>query len=104
MSKLSLLLALTLLMTTSLARAEEDSSHDLRYCLELQSNYEIAKCAGEVSAGNKGRPYSKEEVDKILSKEQPGVPVSPGESSDTPAAGNHIKDMLLEQDEGSDNQ
>jgi len=101
MNKLSSLLAITLLLATSLARAEDDSSGDLRYCLELQSNYEIAKCAGEISAGSKGRPYSKDEVDKILSEEQASAPISPNESSGMPATDNHIKDMLLEQDEGS---
>lgn len=103
MNKLSSLLAITLLLATPLARAEDDSSDDLRYCLELQSNYEIAKCAGEVSAGSKGKPYSKEEVDKILSEEQASVPASPNASSDKPATDNHIKDMLLEQDQGSSN-
>ncbi|MGC2047722.1 MAG: hypothetical protein WA635_03835 [Gallionella sp.] len=103
MNKLSSLLAITLLFATSLARAEDDSSGDLRYCLELQSNYEIAKCAGEVSAGSKGRPYSKEEVDKMLSEQQASTPATPIEPSDTPATDNQIKDMLLEQDEGSSN-
>jgi hypothetical protein len=103
MNKLSLLLAITLFLATSLAGAEAVSSGDLRYCLELQSNYEIAKCAGEISAGSKGRPFSKEEVDKILSEEQASAPTSPNESSDTPATDNHIKDLLLEQDEGSSN-
>jgi len=103
MNKLSLSLAITLFLATPLARAEDDSSGDLRYCLELQSNYEIAKCAGEISAGSKGRPFSKEEVDKILSEVHASAPISPNESSDTPATDNHIKDMLLEKGEGSSN-
>jgi hypothetical protein len=104
MSKLQSLLAITLLMATPLAGAEEVSSDDLRYCLELQSNYEIAKCAGEVSAGGKGKPYSKEEVDKILSELQVSAPTSPNEPPDTTAPENQIKDLLLENDEGSVNQ
>ncbi|MFZ5524541.1 MAG: hypothetical protein ACOY9D_10750 [Pseudomonadota bacterium] len=109
MSKLPSLLAITLLMATPLAVAEDDSPDDLRYCLELQSNYEIAKCAGEVSAGGKGRPYSREEVNKILSGERASAPISPNESSDTPvsdkpAPDDQVKDLLLEQDEGGSNQ
>jgi hypothetical protein len=103
MNKLLSLLVITLLFATSLARAEDDSSGDLRYCLELQSNYEIAKCAGEISAGIKGKPYTKEEVDKKLSEQQAKMPATPIESSEMPASGNQIKDILLEQDEGSSN-
>lgn len=103
MNELSSLLFITLLLATPLALAEGDSSDDLRYCLELQSNYEIAKCAGEISAGSKGKPFSREEVDKILSEEQAIAPISTNESSGTPATGNDIKDLLLEKDEGSSN-
>ena len=85
MNKLPSLLAITLLLATSLARAEVNSSDDLRYCLELQSNYEIAKCAGEISAGNKGKPFSKEEVGRMLEKEQTSAPVGETESSGAPA-------------------
>jgi len=101
MSILPSLLAITLLIATPLAGAEEVGSDDLRYCLELQSNYEIAKCAGEVSAGGKGKPYSKEEVDKILSEQQASAPTSPNEPPDTPVPENQIKDLLMENDEGS---
>jgi len=67
----------------------------------LQSNYEIAKCR-EVSAGSKGKPYSKEEVDKILSENRQVC--LPAERIIRQAAtDNHIKDMLLEQDQGSSN-
>jgi len=101
MSKIQLLFAITLLIATPLAGAEDESSDDLRYCLELQSNQDIAKCAGEISAGGKGKPYSKEEVDKILSEGQTGAPTSPNLSPDTPEPDNQIKDLLLENEEGT---
>lgn len=103
MNRLSSSLAIALLLAAALARAEDDSSGDLRYCLELRSNQEIAKCAGEISAGSKGRPFSREEVDKILSEEQASAPIDASISSGTPATDNHIQDMLLQQDEGSSN-
>jgi hypothetical protein len=104
MNNIPLLFAIALLIAAPLAGAEDESSDDLRYCLKLQSNQDIAKCAGEISAGGKGKPYSKEEVDKILSEEQASAPTSPSESPDTPEPGNQIKDLLLENDEGSGNQ
>lgn len=72
------LLIPALLLATSFAWAEVDEMVDLRYCLALQSNDEIAKCAGETAAGAKGKPYTKDEVDMILSKLQAAMPV--GES------------------------
>lgn len=86
MNKIASLLAAMLLMTSSFAWAEADSSNDLRYCLDLPSDQQIAKCAGELSAGNKGRTYSKEEVDRILSGEKANTPASASDLSDTPAA------------------
>jgi len=123
MNKLSLLVSVTLIILSSYAKAEEASADDLRYCLGLRSNYEIAKCAGEISAGSKGKPYTKEEVDKMLSEQPANMPPTPIESSEmsgAPAESSHmpaapiesserlpaenqIKDMLLEQDEGSNN-
>lgn len=99
------LLVSTLFMATTIARAEADSTDDLRYCLGLQSNYEIAKCAGEISPGSKGKPYSKQEVDKILSEEQASVPASTIESSATPAtdSDNSNSDLLPEKNAGSSN-
>jgi len=85
MNKFASLLAVTLILASSSAWAEADRSADLRYCLDLKSNDEIAKCAGEISAGNKGKPLSKEEVEKILSREKASAPVSANESSGTPA-------------------
>lgn len=85
MDKFASLLAVTLFLATSSAWAEADRSADLRYCLDMKSNDEIAKCAGEISSGNKGKPFSKEEVEKILSREQTSAPVSANESSGTPA-------------------
>ena len=87
MNKIAVLLAASLLMSSSLARAEADSSNDLRYCLDLPSDQQIAKCSGEISAGNKGRPFSKKEVDRILSKEKTSAPISANISAGTPAAG-----------------
>jgi hypothetical protein len=113
MNKLLLLASITLVILSSHARAEEAGADDLRYCLGLQSNYEIAKCAGEISAGNKGKPYTREEVDKMLSEQQANMPAAPIISSDMPDTpvesldklppDNQIKDVLLEQDEGSNN-
>ncbi|OFZ67585.1 MAG: hypothetical protein A2V79_08930 [Betaproteobacteria bacterium RBG_16_56_24] len=97
------LLAITLLLASSFARAEDDSSDDLRYCLELKSDHEIAKCAGEISAGSKGRPFSKEEVDKILSEEQASVPINANEPPGAPATDSPVKDLLREQDEENSN-
>ncbi|MEO8331856.1 MAG: hypothetical protein ABI479_05440 [Gallionella sp.] len=97
------LLVSILILSTTIARAEGDSSDDLRYCLELQSNHEIAKCAGEITAGSKGRTFTKEEVDKILSEKQANAPLNANESSGTPATDNPGKDLLLEQDKGSSN-
>lgn len=81
------LLTTTLFLASSLSWAEADkSSSDVRYCLDLKSNDEIAECAGEVSPGSKGKPFPKEKVEKILSREKTSVPVSANESSGTPAS------------------
>jgi len=98
------LLAIAMFMANQLAGAEDESSDDLRYCLKLQSNYDIAKCAGEISAGAKGKPYSKEKVDKILSEEQASAPASQNEPPGTHTPDNQIKDLLLENDESGGNQ
>jgi len=104
MRKLPSLLAIVLLMATPLAGADDESSDDLRYCLKLQSNYDIAKCAGEISAGAKGEPYSREKVDKILSEEQASAPASQGEPPDVHAPDDQVKDLLLENGESGGNQ
>lgn len=70
MNKLSSLIAATLLFSSSLAGAEATDKDDLRYCLDLPSDKEIAKCAGEISAGAKGETYTREQVEKILSEEK----------------------------------
>ena len=85
MNTLTSLFAITLLLVSSSAWAEADSSADLRYCLDLKSNEEIAKCAGEISPGNKGKPFSKETVDKILEKQKASAPPGTKESSGTSA-------------------
>ena len=103
MSKFPPLLAMTLLIAAPIAWAEDESPDDLRYCLELQSNLDIAKCSGEISAGGKGKPYSKEEVDKILSEQQASAPISTSESPASPVPDNQVRDLLLENDEGSGN-
>jgi hypothetical protein len=66
--------------------AEADGPADLRYCLDLKSHAEIAKCAGEIAPGEKGKPLPKEEVEKILSEEKTSAPVSANEPAGTPAA------------------
>lgn len=99
------LLAITLLLTSSLARAEAGSSDDLRYCLDLPSVQQIAKCAGEVSPGDKGRTYSREEVERILSEEQADTPASANDTSDASAtaADKPDKDSLPETTESNGN-
>lgn len=106
MNKLTSLLAITLFLASSLSWAETDrSSSDVRYCLDLKSNDEIAKCAGEASPGNKGKPYSKGEVEKILSREKTSAPVGAIESSGTPASASDKpgKDLLPEETESKNN-
>lgn len=95
MNKIALLLAATLPLAYSFARADAGSSADLRYCLDLPTDQQIAKCAGEISAGGKKKPYSKEEVDRILSERNASsAPASAGSLSSTPpaASGNPDKD------------
>lgn len=88
MNKIALLLAATLPLAYSIARADAGSSADLRYCLDLPTDQQIAKCAGEISAGSKKKPYSKEEVDRILSERNAAsAPASTGTLSSTPPAG-----------------
>lgn len=89
MRKLTGLLAITLSLTGALAWAEVDSAMDqraidLRYCLDLPTDQQIANCAGEVSAGNKRRPFSKQEVEKILSDETARQPPLTENLSDAP--------------------
>jgi len=78
----TMILIPALLLISSFAWADVDELLDLRYCLALQSNDEIAKCAGETSAGPKGKHYTKDEVDKILSGMwQSALPVGANDSS-----------------------
>lgn len=88
MNKNTSLLALTLLLASSTASAADAGSADLTYCLEMKSNSEIAKCAGEVSAGNKGKAYTKEQVDEILSKEKASAPATAPEPAVEPPSAN----------------
>ena len=85
MNKYFPLLAVTLLLASPAAWPEADRSADLRYCLEMKSNKEIAKCAGEISS-NRSRPYSKREVETILNKEENRSPVSANKPLIVPAA------------------
>lgn len=62
MKKNSLLLISTLFLASSSAWAKVDSSSDLRHCLDLQSNIEIAKCAGELTPRKTDKPSSKKDV------------------------------------------
>ena len=79
MNKFSSLIAATLLLSSSLAGAETTDKDDLRYCLDLPSDKEIAKCAGEISAGAKGQAYTRERVEKILAEEKTDVAKSQAE-------------------------
>lgn len=85
MNKFASLFAVTLLLASSSTWAEADRSADLRYCLDMKSDDEIAKCAGEISPDKKGKPFSREEVERILAKEKTSAPASANESSGTPA-------------------
>ena len=83
-----LLFAVTMLLASPPSRGQAERSDDLRYCLDLPTEPQIAKCAGQVSPDKKGRPFSKQEVDKILSGEQavtPAAVVAPATVSDKPA-------------------
>lgn len=93
MNKFASLLAVTLLLAYSSAWAEADRSADLRYCLDLKSNEEIAKCAGEIAAGEKGKPISKEEAEKILSRKNTSAPAATNEPSATPVSDKPGKDL-----------
>ena len=98
-TRTTLLLA-PLITMPLLAWGGEGATQDLRYCLELQSNFEIAKCAGEISAGSKGRTYTKEDVARILAAQRDAAPsgaVVPPDTSDT---GGQVTDLLLDQKEG----
>jgi len=88
MNKYASLFAFTLLLANSPASAEDDRSADLRYCLDLPTDLQIAKCAGEIAAGNKGTPLSKEAVKHILSSDKTSAPASANAASGTPATSN----------------
>lgn len=70
MKKLSSLIAAVLLISSSFAGAEATDKDDLRYCLDLPSDKEIAKCSGEISPGAKGQTYTREQVEKIIAEEK----------------------------------
>ena len=109
MNNLSSLFGMSLLLVSAFALAEEDRGYDLRYCLDLPTVEEIAKCSGEISPGDKGRTYSREEVERILSREQAVAPVTMGAASEasaittTPVVNQPIDDALPEQSESTGN-
>lgn len=105
MNKIASLLTVALLLASSSAWAEADRSADLRYCLDMKSNDEIAKCAGEISPGEKRKPLSKAEAEKILDKEKTSAPASPNESSVTPASASDKpgKNLLPEKTDSNNN-
>lgn len=80
MKKLTLPIVIALLAAYPTAHAEADNSTDLRFCLELPNAQQIAKCAGELKAGSKGKTYSKAEVEKILSETQAKSPAGTSEA------------------------
>jgi hypothetical protein len=86
MTKFTSLLAVPLMLASVSAWSAADPAN-LTYCLDLKSNAEIAKCAGEVSAGNKGKPFTKEEVEKLVAQEKAAAPAANAkEPSGKPAA------------------
>lgn len=56
MKKFSSLLISMLLLSASWAWAGRPVERDLRHCLDLQTNFEIAKCAGELTPWKGGKP------------------------------------------------
>ncbi len=82
MNRIASLYAIPLLLAGSIAMAADDRSTDLRYCLDLPTDLEIAKCAGEISADKKGKPFSKAEVEKMLSREKANTPAGADMGSD----------------------
>lgn len=56
MKKFSSLVISLLFLSGSWAWAGTPVERDLRHCLDLQSNYEIAKCAGELTPWKGGKP------------------------------------------------
>jgi hypothetical protein len=89
MNMIILPLATALLLSSPFAAAETADAKDLTYCLDLPSDREIAKCAGEIKPGSKGEPYTREQVEKILAEEKSGIP-QPKAAPEKPAgsAGN----------------
>lgn len=85
MKKILALPTALLLSLSPSAWSEGDRSEDLRYCLELESPSEIAKCAGEIAPGPKGKPYSQEQVEQILEEEKRRAPVRMDEAPQAPA-------------------
>lgn len=81
MKKLTLPIVIALFSAYQTAHAEVDNATDLRFCLELPTAQQIAKCAGELKAGSKGKTFSKEEVEKILSEIPAKAPASTSEAT-----------------------
>ena len=86
MNKFTSLFAITLLLANTFVWAEADRSRDLRYCLDLPTDQLIAKCAGEVSPDKQGKPFSKEEVERMLSRENASTPTGTSDLSGIPAS------------------
>lgn len=98
MNKSASLLAVILPLASSFAWAEAGSPEDLRYCLDLPTARQIAECSGEVSPGSKGRTYSREEVERILSGEKANVPSGTSDSSGSPVTPDDNPDTDLPQE------
>lgn len=82
MNKLTSFFVTFLLLASASAWSATD---DLTYCLQLQSNVEIAKCAGETTTSAKGKPMSKEKVAEILSRERQAAEKSAPAAASEPA-------------------
>ena len=100
-----ILLFSVLFITTSFASESEmksvmdNRSIDLRYCLDLPTFLLIAKCAGDVSPGKKGIPFTKEEVARITSAENAKLSRQTEESPVTPVPINATSNKDLKSDE-----
>ena len=105
MIKSKSLLILIFFLANSFAWAAADRSDDLTYCLDLPTAQQIAKCSGEISASKRGRIFSKQEVEKILSMEKSIAPTSASDISGMPAAVNEQPntDVLPEKSDSDSN-
>lgn len=79
MKKFASLLISTLFLASSFAWAAVQEPADLRHCLDLQSNYEIAKCAGELTPSKGGVAPPKQDATQKISPQNDVVKKEPSQ-------------------------